>query len=150
MRKLAIRKTSMMKIAALGLPLALGLAQAEGGVAAGAGPFDGMWNVEVDCPDVGDVQGYNWRFSATVADGVLTGHYQSPTNSGMGTLSGRIRPDGQAPLTMVGRTGPQAKTLYHERAGSPIHYTADVHFDAHSGSGTRNGPRACALTFTKA
>ena len=30
--------------------------------AAGAGPFDGTWNVEVDCADVGDVRGCDWRF----------------------------------------------------------------------------------------
>jgi hypothetical protein len=148
MANLAVRKTAMMKAAALGLALAL--AHAERGLAAGAGPFDGMWNVEVDCPDVGDVRGYNWRFSAQVSGGALSGHYQSPTNSGMGTLSGRIRPDGQAVLTMVGRTGPEEMTLYHERAGSPIRYTANVHFDANSGSGMRNERRACRLTFTKA
>ena len=75
---------------------------------------------------------------------------QSPTNSGMGSLSGRIRPDGQALLTMVGRTGPEEMTLYHERPGSPIRYTANVHFDARGGFGKRNERRACTLTFTKA
>jgi hypothetical protein len=139
--------TMIATAAAIGLGLAF--APAERGVAAGAGPFDGTWSVEVDCPDVGDVRGYNWRFSAQVSSGVLSGHYQSPTTSGMGTLSGRIRPDGQAVLTMVGRTGPEEMTLYHERAGSPIRYTANVHFDANSGSGSRNERRACALTFTK-
>jgi hypothetical protein len=144
-----MRNMSMIATAAaLGLPLAL--TPAGRGLAVGAGPFDGMWNVEVDCPDVGDVRGYNWRFSAQVASGVLTGHYQSPTNSGMGTLSGRIHPDGQALLTMVGRTGPEEMTLYHERPGSPIRYTANVHFDARGGSGMRNERRACTLTFTKA
>jgi hypothetical protein len=148
MANLAIRETAIMKAAALGLALAL--AHAERGLAAGAGPFDGMWNVEVDCPDVGDVRGYNWRFSAQVSGGVLAGHYQSSTNSAMGNLSGRIRPDGQALLTLVGRTGPEEVALYHKRPGTPFRYTANVHFDAHAGSGTRNGPRACALSFTKA
>jgi hypothetical protein len=134
--------------AALGLGIAL--APAGRTLAAGAGPFDGMWNVEVDCPDVGDVRGYNWRFSAQVAAGVLTGHYQSSTNSAMGTLTGRIRPDGQALLTMVGRTGPEEVALYHKRPGTPFRYTANARFDASSGSGARNGPRACALRFTKA
>jgi hypothetical protein len=143
-----MRTISMTTAAALALGLAL--APAGRGDAAGAGPFDGMWNVEVDCPDVGDVRGYNWRFSAQVSGGVLSGHYQSSTNSAMGTLSGRIRPDGQAVLTMVGRTGPEEVALYHERPGSPIRYTANVHFDAHGGSGMRNEKRACALTFTKA
>jgi hypothetical protein len=139
-----------MSMTAAALGLALALPQPEDGLAAGPGAFDGTWNVEVDCPDVGDVRGYNWRFSAQVSGGVLSGHYQSPTNSAMGALSGRIRPDGQALLTLVGRTGPQEVALHHERPGTPFRYTANAHFDASSGSGTRNGPRACALTFTKA
>jgi hypothetical protein len=143
-----MRNMSIITTAAT-VGLALALPPAERGFAAGAGPFDGAWSVEVDCPDVGDVRGYNWRFSAQVVSGVLSGHYQSPTTPGTGTLSGRIRPDGQAVLTMVGRTGPEEMTLYLERAGSPIRYTANVHFDAHSGSGMRNERRACRLTFTK-
>jgi hypothetical protein len=148
MRNLATGKSSMLRAGALALALAL--THAERGLAVGASPFDGMWNVEVDCPDVGDVRGYNWRFSAQVSGGVLAGHYQSPTNSAMGNLSGRIRPDGQALLTLVGRTGPQEVALYHERPGTPFRYTANARFGANSGSGARNGPRACTLTFTKA
>jgi hypothetical protein len=120
-------------VAAIGLGLAL--PQTERGRAAGAGPFDGAWNVVVDCPDVGDVRGYNWRFPAEVSSGVLTGHYQSPTNSAMGNVSGRIRPDGQALLTLVGRTGPEEVAIGHERPGTPFRYTASVRFDAHGGSG---------------
>ena len=78
-----MRNISMIKTAAA-LGLALALASAGRGVAAGAGPFDGMWSVEVDCPDVGDVAGYNWRFSAQVVSGILSGHYQSPTTRGWG------------------------------------------------------------------
>jgi hypothetical protein len=141
-----MRNISMIMTAAA---LGLALPQAEEGLAAGPGAFDGTWNVEVNCPDVGDVRGYNWRFSAQVSGGVLSGHYQSPTNSAMGTLTGRIRTDGQALLTLVGRTGPQEVALYHERPGTPFRYTANVRFDANSGSGTRNGPRACSLAFTK-
>ena len=137
-----------MMAAAIGL--ALVPPAADRGLAAGAGPFDGTWNAEVDCPDVGDVRGYNWVFSAQVSSGVLTGHYQSPTTSGMGTLKGRIRPDGEGVLTMIGRTGPEERTIGHARAGTPIYYTANVHFDANSGSGMRNERRACALKFTKA
>jgi hypothetical protein len=148
MRNLAAGKPLMLGAGALGLALAL--THAERGLAASANQFDGAWNVEIDCPDVGDVRGYNWRFSAQVSGGVLSGHYQSPTNSAMGNLSGRIRPDGQALLTLVGRTGPQEVALYHERPGTPFRYTANVRFGANNGSGARNGPRACSLTFTKA
>jgi len=61
-----MRNMSIITTAAT-VGLALALPPAERGVAAGAGPFDGAWSVEVDCPDVGDVRGYNWRFSAQVA-----------------------------------------------------------------------------------
>jgi hypothetical protein len=65
-----MRIMSTITIAAT-LGLALTLPPTERAGAAGAGPFDGAWNVEVDCPDVGDVRGYNWRFSAQVSSGVL-------------------------------------------------------------------------------
>jgi hypothetical protein len=118
-------------------------------LATGAGPFDGLWNVEVDCTDVGDVRGYDWRFPAQVSSGVMTGHYHSPTNEAMGTLSGRIRPDGQALITVVARTGPEEVAIGHVRPGTPFRYTANVLFDAHSGFGKRTQRRACTLTFTK-
>jgi hypothetical protein len=32
-----------------------------------------MWPVEVDCPNVGDVEGYNWSFPAEVSSGFMSG-----------------------------------------------------------------------------
>jgi len=87
-------------VAGFAVVVALALAPQSRGLAASAQSFDGTWNVEVDCPDVGDVRGYNWRFPAQVTSGYLTGSYHSPTNDAMGELSGRIRPDGQALLTL--------------------------------------------------
>ena len=142
-----MRNTSIVGAAVIGLGVALIPSQRTH--AAGAGPFDGTWNVEVNCPDVGDVRGYDWRFPAQVSSGVLTGHYQSPTNQAMGDFSGRIRPDGQALIAVVARTGPEEVAIGNVRPGTPFHYTANVHFDAHSGFGKRNERRACTLTFTK-
>jgi hypothetical protein len=142
-------KGSMITTAAA-IGLALALPPAGRGFAAGQGTFDGAWSVEIDCPAVGDVEAYNWRFPAQVSSGALSGHYRSPTNSAMGSLSGRIRPDGEAVVTVVGRTGPEQVARFHERRGAPFRYTADVHFDAHGGSGMRNELRACTLAFTKA
>jgi hypothetical protein len=143
-----MRKTSTISAAAA-IGLGLAAPQAERGLAAGAGPFDGTWNVEVDCADVGDVRGYNWRFPAQVSSGVLTGHYQSPTTAAMGEFRGRIRPDGSGLITVVARTGPEEYAVGHLRPGTPFRYTANVHFDAHSGFGKRNELRPCTLTFTK-
>jgi hypothetical protein len=135
---------------AAALGLALATAPAGGGFAAGAGPFDGAWSVEIDCPAVGDVQAYSWRFPVQISSGALSGRYHSPTNSAMGTLSGRVRPDGEALVTVAGRTGPEEVARLHERPGTPFRYTANVHFDARGGSGARNEMRACTLTFAKA
>jgi hypothetical protein len=129
--------------------VALALAPFERGLSAGAGPFDGMWSVEVDCPSVGDVEGYNWRFPAEVSSGFMSGLYRSATNSAMGHITGHIRPDGGALLTMFGRTGPEQVAIGHERPGTPFRYTVDAHFDARNGSGKRNERRACALTFNR-
>lgn len=143
-----MRRLWTFAAAAIGAGLAL--APSERGRAAGAGPFDGTWNVEVECPSAGNIEGYDWRFPAQVSAGALTGSYRSATNSAMGRLSGRIRPDGSAVLTMVGRTGPEPFAFGHVRAGTPFHYTASAHFDGRSGSGRRNEQRPCALTFTRA
>jgi hypothetical protein len=133
--------------AAVGVALAFGPVER---ALAGAGPFDGIWTVEVDCPSVGDVEGYNWRFPAEVSSGFMSGLYRSATNSAMGHITGRIRPDGGALLSMFGRTGPEQRAVGHERAGTPFRYTVDAHFDARGGSGKRNEQRACALTFNRA
>jgi hypothetical protein len=140
-------KTHLMTAALALAVFDLALLPARPGLAAQA--FDGAWNVEVDCPDVGDVRGYNWRFQTQVTSGVVTGSYHSPTNEAMGELSGRIRPDGEALLTLVGRTGPVPMSIGHVLPGTPFRYTANVRFDARSGFGKRNERRACTLTFTK-
>jgi hypothetical protein len=144
-----MRKISMMTAA-----LALGVLDHSGSavrpvLAATSQAFDGSWNVEVDCPDVGDVKGHNWRFPAEVKSGFLRGVHHSPTNEAMGDLSGRIQPDGQALLTMVARTGAEEFAISHVRPGAPFRYTANVKSDAHSGIGKRNQHRACTLTLTK-
>ena len=141
-----MRDAGSFAAAALGVVFAL--APVERALAA-AGSFDGMWTVEVDCPSVGDVEGYNWRFPAEVSSGFMSGLYRSATNSAMGHITGRIRPDGRALLTMFGRTGPEQIAIGHERPGTPFRYTVDAHFDANSGSGKRNERRACALTFSR-
>jgi hypothetical protein len=50
-----MQNTWIIRIAAaIGVGLVLWPAQQ--GQAAGAGPFDGVWNADIDCPDVGDVK----------------------------------------------------------------------------------------------
>lgn len=133
------------------VPAAIGVGLALWGVepAIAASAFDGTWNVEINCPDVGDVMGYDWRFPVNVSSGALSGDYHSSVNEAMGHLSGRIRSDGQALLTLTGKTGPVQFAVGHVRPGTPFRYTANVHFEGRSGNGVRNERRACTLNFTK-
>jgi hypothetical protein len=137
------------RFAAVAIAIALALAPV-GRARAGAGPFDGMWIVGVDCPNAGDAEGYNWRFASEVSSGFVSGLYRSATNSAMGHITGRIRPDGEALLSMFYRTGPGQRAVGHERPGTPFRYTVEAHFDARGGSGKRNEQRTCALTFNRA
>jgi hypothetical protein len=134
--------------AAASIGAALALAPFERGLAAG-GPFDGLWDVQIDCQSVGDVEGYSWRFPAEVSSGFLSGLYRSATSSAIGHITGHIGPDGGALLTMDGRTGPEQRSFGHQRPGVPFRYTVDAHFDASGGTGKRNEQRPCALTFNR-
>ena len=71
-----MRKSHLMTAALALAVYDLALLPARPGLA--AQPFDGAWNVEVDCPDVGDVRGYNWRFQTKVTSGVVTGRTTPP------------------------------------------------------------------------
>jgi hypothetical protein len=142
-----MRKAGILAGVAIGAALAL--APVERGRAAGAGTFDGIWTVEVDCASVGDVEGYGWRFPAEVSSGFMSGLYRSETSSAIGHITGHIHPDGGAHLLMVGRTGAEQRSFGHQRPGVPFRYSVDAHFDGQTGSGKRNEERPCALTFSK-
>ena len=135
-------------LAAAAIGAASAFASFERGLAAG-GPFDGLWDVQIDCQSVGDVEGYSWRFPAEVSSGFMSGLYRSATGSALGHITGHIRPDGGALLTMDGRTGSEQRSFGHQRPGVPFRYTVDAHFGEQSGSGRRNEQRPCALTFNK-
>ncbi|MBV8766267.1 MAG: hypothetical protein JOZ66_15265 [Hyphomicrobiales bacterium] len=115
-----------------------------------AGPFDGNWQVVVECAASADgAKGYRWVFPATVRNGELVGVYNQPTRVPSGHLVGRIGQDGSAQLTMTGRTGDPAYTINRAPGGSPIRYSVTAHFSGDSGSGTRNEQRSCSLAFSR-
>ena len=129
---------------------ALASAAAPPAPASAAQPFDGSWQVVIDCAPTPDgTRGYRWRFDAQVRDGSLLGQFHEPGTNASGTLSGIIRPNGDALLRMNGNTGAPQYSVGQVAAGTPFHYTATAHFAATSGSGRRNELRQCDLTFTR-
>jgi hypothetical protein len=83
---------SAWTFAAAAIGLALVLASVERGLAADVGPFDGIWSVEVNCPSLGDAEGYHWSFPAEVSSGFMSGLYRSETSSAMGHITGASAP----------------------------------------------------------
>jgi hypothetical protein len=145
-RGFGMRGSRTCAVAATGVVLAV--APLDLGRAA-SGTFDGLWTVEIACSTVGDVEGYEWRFPAEVTSGFMSGLYHSPTNTAIGRLTGQIRADGAAVLSMYGRTGLQQRAVGHQPPGTPFEYTIDAHFDANDGAGKRNEQRPCELKFHK-
>jgi len=126
------------------------MAMGGAGAALASGPFDGTWNAVVDCPAVGDVDGYTWRFPVRVQDGKLSGKWSSPSDpQNFGELGGTIAANGDAELMMTGSTGPEAYSVQHVRPHMLIRWRANAHFEKTSGAGKRVEQRPCDLSFSK-
>ena len=112
--------------------------------------FDGTWLATIVCDKTRDgALGYTHRLPAQVKDGVLIGQFVSQDNPAALTLSGVIKADGSAFLSVSGRTGAEGYTVGRVRPGSSYSYTANARFEGSLGSGTRNELRNCNLSFVK-
>jgi hypothetical protein len=133
--------------------IGLGAAMASPGdvaFAVGSSPFDGNWTVGIYCTVAPDgAKAYRWELTAAVQGGALSGQYGDVGAINSGTLTGKIKPSGDAVLRMKGRTGDAGYTIGKVNPGSPYQYTANVHFDGAHASGKRNEGRECTLDFSK-
>jgi hypothetical protein len=111
-------------------------------------PFDGNWNAEIVCPASQNGQNYTWRLPVRISAGTLSGTYHSPATEAEGELSGWVRADGKAIVSVLGLTG-RDQSIGHVRPGTRFRYTADVHFNGDRGSGQRQQLRPCTLNFTR-
>ena len=114
-----------------------------------AAPFDGAWSVTQDCPDVGDIKGYNYRYVARIKDGVLHGQYGIKGKPSSVTLEGRIQSDGTAVLKAKGISGITDYALTRLATGSAYSFDVTARFEGSRGSGNRVGGRVCNFTFVK-
>ncbi len=130
--------------AALGTSLALSNVS----FAEDSNPFDGNWNAEIVCPASQNGQNYTWRLPVRISAGTLSGTYHSPATEAEGELSGWVRADGKAIVSVLGLTG-RDQSIGHVRPGTRFRYTADVHFNGDRGSGQRQQLRPCTLNFTR-
>ena len=136
-------------LACLGVT-AMGLAFSGDAAAAGPARFDGDWATTVICAVAHDgAKGYRWQFVSHIHGNALIGQFGVLGAVNSGTLTGRIKPNGDAELQMKGLTGNSDYTLGRLSPGARFIYTADVHFEGSGGNGHRNEARECSLDFRK-
>jgi hypothetical protein len=110
--------------------------------------FDGTWQTEWTCPNLGGYPGYSYSFTGQVKDGVYHGTKGAKGEPSSMTLDGKIEPDGTAGFTGEVIVGSSLVGLGAAR-GSPSDFHALGHFGNGSGNGKRIEGRTCSLTFLK-
>jgi hypothetical protein len=111
--------------------------------------FDGKWLSTFSCKPVADVPGAEWQFLADVKDGVFRGVHGIAGKPGSQVFDGKIRPDGEAEISVDGRTGPSAITPRHPPPGTKFSYAIVAKFEDSRGTGSRIGGRICDFVFAK-
>ena len=110
--------------------------------------FDGTWQTEWTCPNLGGYPGYSYSFNGQVKDGVYHGAKGAKGEPSSMTLDGKIEADGTAGFTGEVIVGSSLVGLGAAR-GSPSDFHALGHFDHGSGNGKRIEGRPCTLTFLR-
>jgi TIR domain len=110
--------------------------------------FDGAWQTEWTCPNLGQFPGYTYRFAGQVKDGSYHGVKGVIGQPSSMVLDGKIEPDGQAGFAGEIIVGSSVVGLGAAR-GSPSDFHALARFDHASGNGKRIEGRPCTLSFMK-
>ena len=114
---------------------------------AAAKNFDGTWQTEWTCPNLGQYPGYTYRFTGQIKDGAyhgLKGVKGEPSLD----LNGKIDADGTAGFFGEIIVGSSLVGLGTAR-GTQSDFHAIAHFTASSGDGKRLEGRPCSLSFVK-
>jgi hypothetical protein len=122
-------------------------------LAQGATPFDGEWNVTLECPfhegKANDAKGYRYQFPAEVKNGALRGSQGREGEPSWFFLTGTIAPDGTATLKADGIVGNQSSAANNAQRGTPYTYRVRARFERDKGTGERIGTRKCDFTFVR-
>jgi hypothetical protein len=113
--------------------------------------FDGAWAVDLTCPATaqGRADGWEYRFTATVKDGVLHGERGARGEPGWLQLDGPIGQGGEADLIAEGLTNIPKYALYNVKKGTPYKHAVQARFETARGTGAWTTIRTCNFTFEK-
>jgi hypothetical protein len=116
--------------------------------AATAKSFDGTWQTEWTCPNLGQYPGYTYRFIGQIKDGAYHGVKGVKGDPSSLDLNGKIDADGAAAFFGELIVGSSLAGLGAAR-GTPSDFHALAHFDRAIGDGKRIEGRPCTLSFAK-
>jgi hypothetical protein len=128
------------------LPLMFALALT---LAAADAPFDGTWDTVLSCENTAGAQGYSFKFSSVIKDGVLHAEKGTKGKPGWLQLDGKVLPDGAAKLYADGLVGAAEAAIGHRPAGTQYGYHIEAKFAEDSGTGKRVEGRSCSVTFDR-
>ena len=120
----------------------------------GSGAYDGRWSVVLVCADTKDrngdlVKGYDYKFMATISDGVLQGQYGTPGAPASITYTGQVEADGTLEIRAQGNTGKSEFAVGKLAQGTRYGYTLHGKLDKTSGEAVRREVRPCTATLRK-
>jgi hypothetical protein len=110
--------------------------------------FDGTWQTEWTCPNLGSFPGYTFAFAGQVKGGAYHGVKGVPGQPSSMVLDGKIEADGQAGFAGEIIVGSSLVGLGAAR-GTPSDFHALAHFDHAGGNGKRIEGRPCTLSFMR-
>jgi hypothetical protein len=116
-------------------------------------PFDGNWDVVLNCPphdaDDDDAKGYTHRFAGKIVGSELSATYGTAGELGWHHLHGAITADGKAELRLDGIVSRPEYAINQATKGKPYSYRVRAKFESAKGVGQRVGRRQCNFTFNK-
>jgi outer membrane biosynthesis protein TonB len=110
--------------------------------------FDGAWQTEWTCPNLGEHPGYTFRFVGQIKDGTYYGLKGVKGEPSSLELNGKIDADGTAGFLGEIIVGSSVVALGAPR-GTVSDFHAIAHFGAGNGDGKRIEGRPCSLSFVK-
>jgi uncharacterized caspase-like protein len=112
-----------------------------------AGPFDGTWITQIDCPKAGPAGAFSILVDADVKDGVFHGEKGDKGKPGWFLLDGRVQSNGTVEL--VARGIVNSSYFAAVPVGSEYGYRVAGRLEGSKGIGERVGGRSCKVTFSK-
>jgi hypothetical protein len=115
----------------------------------GAGPFDGKWITQVDCPKAGTAGAFSILVDADVMGGVFHGEKGDKGKAGWFSLDGKVRTDGVVELVARGIVNSRHLAAGNVPVGTEYGYRVSGRLKGSEGNGERVGGRFCKVTFSK-